>query len=234
MTTNSEVGASVARVIGMIGGMSQESTREYYDRIVRTYRDRYHDNNCPAMVIYSVQFQPLIDLIRLGRWEQVAERLGTVARTLQEAGADFLILATVTMHRIVDSIQSHTIIPILSLVDVTADAIVARGIHSVGLLGTRFTMEQPFFREELMQHGLRVLTPGSDERIELHRILSEELPAGYVRQASREKVVSMIDRLEGQGAEGVIRGGAQLPVLIHQHDVALPLFETTALHVEAT
>lgn len=108
MTTNSEVGASVARVIGMIGGMSQESTREYYDRIVRTYRDRYHDNNCSAMVIYSVQFQPLIDLIRLGRWEQVAERLGTVARTLQEAGADFLILATVTMHCIVTVAHHHS------------------------------------------------------------------------------------------------------------------------------
>jgi aspartate racemase len=219
--------------IGIIGGMSPESTIEYYRYITRTYTERYGDYAYPEMLIYSVSFQPYVDWPEQDRWDLVARGLGEAARRLEAAGAEVLVIATNTMHLVVDQVRASVAVPVLSLLDVVADAVLARGMRIVGLLGTRFTMEKGLYQDALARRGIEVLVPGEEGRAYVNAVIYDELVAGQVRDESRAGFVALIDELAGRGAEGVILGCTEIPLLVGEGDVDLPLFDTTILHAEA-
>jgi aspartate racemase len=219
--------------IGILGGMSPESTVEYYQYITRTYVERYGDYAYPEVLIYSVSFQSYVDWPEQERWDLVAQGLSEAAQRLQRAGADVIVIATNTMHLVVDQVQAGVAVPVLSLLDVLAEAILARGMRTVGLLGTRFTMEKGFYQDALARRGIAVLVPDAEGRAYVNQVIYDELVAGQVRDASRAGFVVLIGELAGRGAEGVILGCTEIPLLVGEADVDLPLFDTTALHAEA-
>jgi aspartate racemase len=219
--------------IGILGGMSPESTVEYYQYITRTYTERYGDYAYPEVLIYSVSFQPYVDWPEQDRWDLVAQGLGEAACRLEAAGIDVLLIATNTMHRVIDKVRASVAVPVLSLLDVVADAVLARGMRTVGLLGTRFTMEDGFYQDALARREITVLVPGKEERAFVNRVIYGELVAGQIREASRAGYVAIIDELAGRGAEGVILGCTEIPLLVREEDVDLPLLDTTVLHAEA-
>ncbi len=219
--------------IGLLGGMSPESTVEYYLHITRTYTSRFGDYSYPEIIIYSVSFQPYVDWQHQERWDQVAQGLGAAARCLEAAGADFIVIATNTMHLVLDQIQAHVRIPILSLLDVVANAIQGQGLRTVGLLGTKFTMEKSFYHQTLARLGIAVLVPSADERRYINEVIYKELVAGTIHAESRAGFIQVIQNLVQQGAEGIILGCTEIPLLVTQADVAVPLFDSTRLHAEA-
>jgi aspartate racemase len=219
--------------IGILGGMSPESTIEYYQYITRGYTARFGDYAYPEVVIYSVSFQSYVDWPEQNRWDLVAQGLSEAGRHLQSAGAELLLIATNTMHLVVDQVRDAVDIPVLSMLDVVADACLARGMSTVGLLGTRFTMEKSFYQDALARKGLTVLVPGAEERACVNRVIYDELVAGTIRDRSRAEFVSIVQNLATRGAEGVILGCTEIPLLIRDEDVDLPLLDTTALHAQA-
>ena len=219
--------------IGIIGGMSPESTIAYYETITHLYTERFGDYGYPPILIYSVSFQPYVDWPNQGRWDLVAAGLSEAAQQLERAGADFIIIATNTMHLVLKEIQACVTVPVLSLLDVVRDTILARGMTTVGLLGTRFTMEQTFFHDALAAKGIAVLVPAPDDRALVNRVIYEELTAGQILDESRTEFVRIIQGLAKQGAQGVILGCTEIPLLVEESDVGLPLFDTTRLHAEA-
>jgi len=219
--------------IGLLGGMSPESTVEYYLHITRTYTERYGDYGYPEIIIYSVSFQPYVDWPNRCRWDLVAAGLRTAAQKLETAGADFVAIATNTMHIVQDEVRQGISIPLLSLLDAVGDAIQARGLSKVGLLGTRFTMEKPFYRQALSERSITVLVPGADDRELINRVIYEELVRGVIRAESRAAFLRIINRLREQGAEGVVLGCTEIPLLVSQEDTESPLFDSTLLHAEA-
>jgi aspartate racemase len=221
------------KTIGILGGMSPESTVEYYQIITRSYLEAYGDHGYPPVVIYSVSFQPYIDWPKAGEWDKVGEGLGSAARRLQDAGADFIVIATNTMHKVIDAIQGAVDVPVLSLLDVVADAVEAAGMTAVGLLGTIFTMEETFYQDALGARGITALTPEKADREIVNRVIYDELTAGIIREESRAEYVRIIQALQSQGAQGVILGCTEIPLLVGPDDVSLPLFDTTRLHAEA-
>jgi aspartate racemase len=219
--------------IGILGGMSPESTVAYYEYITRTYTERYGDYGYPEIIIYSVSFQPYVDWPAEGRWNLVASGLGQAAKRLVAAGADFVVIATNTMHRVYDEVQATVDIPVLSLLDAVGAAVLARQVTTVGLLGTRFTMEQPFYREALAAYGLQVLVPGAEDRAYVDRVIYDELVAGRILPASRAGFQAIVERLVSRGAQGIILGCTEIPLLLTEADTNVPLFDTTAIHAEA-
>ena len=219
--------------IGILGGMSPESTVEYYQYITRTYTERFGDYGYPEIIIYSVSFQPYVDWPNSERWDLVAQGLSEAARKLEDAGADFIIIATNTMHLVFDEVQANVNIPMLSLLDAVGEAILAQGIKKVGLLGTKFTMEKTFYQEALTRKGITVLVPDAEDREYVNNVIYEELVAGQIHDESRAEFVAIIDHLAALGAGGVILGCTEIPLLIGEEDVRLPLFDTTAIHAEA-
>jgi aspartate racemase len=219
--------------IGILGGMSPESTIEYYQYITRGYTARFGDYAYPEVLIYSVSFQPYVDWPEQDRWDLVAQGLIEAGRNLQAAGADFLLIATNTMHLVVDQVQDAVDLPVLSMLDVVADACLAQGISTVGLLGTRFTMEKSFYQDALARRGLTVLVPVAQERAYVNRVIYDELVAGDIRKESRAGYVAIIQSLAARGAEAVILGCTEIPLLVREHDVKLPLLDTTVLHAQA-
>lgn len=217
------------KVIGLLGGMSWESSHEYYRVVNERVRDRlggFHSAHC---VMYSVDFAEVEELQASGRWTEAGERLEAATRALKAAGADFLVLCTNTMHKVADRLTG---LPLLHLGDATAAAVLAAGVTRVGLLGTAFTMEQDFYRDRLAGHGLDVLVPPEQDRAEVHRIIYEELVLGEVLARSRETYRAVIDRLVERGAQGVILGCTEIELLIGQEDSPVPVFPTTRLHAE--
>ena len=178
--------------IGIIGGMSPESTIAYYETITHLYTERFGDYGYPPILIYSVSFQPYVDWPNQGRWDLVAAGLSEAAQQLERAGADFIIIATNTMHLVLKEIQACVTVPVLSLLDVVRDTILARGMTTVGLLGTRFTMEQTFFHDALAAKGIAVLVPAPDDRALVNRVIYEELTAGQILDESRAEFVRII------------------------------------------
>jgi len=221
------------KTIGILGGMSPESTVAYYEYITRTYTERFGDYGYPEVIIYSVSFQPYVDWPNAGRWDLVAAGLSEAARKLAAAGADFVLIATNTMHKVVAEVRAAVDVPVLSLLDAVGEAILAQGISTVGLLGTRFTMEKPFYRGALAEQGITVLIPEEAERDVVHRVIYDELVAGKLRAASREQYVAIIEGLAARGAEGIVLGCTEIPLLVRTEDVSLPLFDTTQIHAEA-
>jgi aspartate racemase len=222
-----------ARVIGMIGGMSWESSAEYYRLANELVRDRLGGLHSARLLLASVDFAGIERLQSDGRWDEAGRLLADVARGLEAGGAQLLLLCTNTMHKVADQIEAAVEIPLLHLVDVTADAIARAGLSTVGLLGTAFTMEQDFYRDRLTGRGLTVLVPDVDDRAEVHRIIYEELCFGILREQSRQRYREVIDRLARAGAEGIILGCTEIEMLISADDSPVPVFPTTRLHVEA-
>jgi len=219
--------------IGILGGMSPESTVEYYQYITRTYTERFGDHNYPEIIIYSVRFQPYIDWPREDRWDLIAAGLRDAARGLAAAGADFILIATNTMHLVFDDVQAGVDVPMLSLLDAVGDAIRARGMKTVGLIGTQFTMEKTFYQDALLRRGINVLVPDAGDRMYVNDVIYNELIAGQIREESRAGFVEIIQKLMARGAEGVILGCTEIPLLVSETDAGIPLFDTTIIHAEA-
>jgi aspartate racemase len=219
--------------IGIIGGMSPESTIKYYQYITRSYIKRYGDYGYPEILIYSVSFQSYVDWPEQERWDLVAQGLSEAGRKLEAAGADLLLIATNTMHLVVDQVCAAVTVPVLSMLDVVADAVQACGMGTVGLLGTRFTMEKSFYQDALAGKGISVLVPDEEGRAYVNAVIYDELVAGQIRDASRAGYVAIIDDLAARGAKGVILGCTEIPLLVREEDVKLPLFDTTVLHAQA-
>jgi aspartate racemase len=219
--------------IGILGGMSPESTVEYYQYITHSYTDRFGDYGYPEVIIYSVSFQPYVDWPLQDRWDLVAQGLSEAAQKLEAAGADFIVIATNTMHLVFDQVQASVSVPMLSLLDAVGEAILARGMNTVGLLGTKFAMEKGFYQDALARKGITILVPDEKDREYVNTVIYDELVAGQIRDESRDGFVAIIKRLAERGAEGVILGCTEIPLLVSEADAGMPLFDTTAIHAEA-
>ena len=219
------------KTIGMIGGMSWESSLEYYRILNEAVKDRLGGFHSAKCVMYSVDFEEIERYQHQGDWDSATEAMCDAARRVERAGADVLLICTNTMHLMAEAVAAAVGIPLLHIADVTAQAIRERGQNTVGLLGTRFTMEQDFYRGRLSEkHGLRVLIPEEEDRIRIHSILYDELCLGEIKQASREEFRRIIGGLVERGAEGVILGCTEIPLIVHQKDYDIPLYDTTTLH----
>jgi aspartate racemase len=219
------------KTIGLIGGMSWESTLPYYRLINEGVKQRLGGLHSARLVLHSVDFHEIEVLQREDRWDEAGAMLAQAARSLDAAGADLLVLCTNTMHKVADAIEAATPLPLLHIADCTGDAIRAAGLRRVGLLGTRFTMEQDFYRGRVEQrHGIEVLTPPAPDRAQVHRIIYDELCRGEVRDASRAIYREIIARLVAQGAEAVVLGCTEIGLLVGDDDASVPLFDTTAIH----
>ncbi|MBT2383510.1 aspartate/glutamate racemase family protein [Streptomyces sp. ISL-11] len=221
------------RTIGLIGGMSWESTAEYYRLLNERTRDRLGGLHSARCVLYSLDFAEIERLQAEGRWPEAGEILATAARSLEAAGADMVLICTNTMHKVADQVEAAVSIPLLHLADATADAVRAAGLRRVGLLGTAFTMEQDFYRGRLAAGGLDVLVPDTEGRALVHRVIYEELCLGVVREDSRAAYQSVIKDLVAAGAEGIILGCTEIELLIGTEDSPVPVFPTARLHAEA-
>lgn len=221
------------RTIGLLGGMSWESTAEYYRLVNELTRERLGGLHSARCVLYSVDFADIEKLQVQGRWDEAAETLAEAAKALETAGADLLLICTNTMHKVADHVAVSVAIPVVHLVDVTAEAVLSAGLHRVGLLGTAFTMEQDFYRGRLERHGLQVLVPDADARSVIHRVIYEELCLGVVREESRAAYRAVIRDLVDAGAEGVVLGCTEMELLVGPADSPVPVFATTRLHAEA-
>ncbi|AGL19809.1 aspartate/glutamate racemase [Actinoplanes sp. N902-109] len=213
--------------------MSWESSAYYYRVANEVVRDRLGGLHSARCVLWSVDFAEIEELQHTGQWERAGRLLAEAAVRVQAAGADLLLLCTNTMHKVADQVQAAVGIPLLHLAEATADAVAGAGLHTVGLLGTAFTMEQDFYRDRLTRRGLDVLVPGADDRAEVHRIIYDELCVGVIRDESRLAYQAVIDRLVRRGAQGIILGCTEIELLISPADSPVPVFPTSRLHVEA-
>ena len=221
------------RRIGLIGGMSWESSAEYYRLLNETVRDRLGGLHSAECLLFSVDFAEIEAMQVQGRWDDAAARLVEAARALEAGGAELLVLCTNTMHKVAGAVEAAVSVPLLHLADTTAAAVREQGVATVGLLGTAFTMEQDFYRDRLAGHGLTVLVPGEDDRALVHRVIYDELCLGVVREASRTAYQAVIARLVEAGAQGVVLGCTEIELLVGPQDSPVPVFPTTRLHVLA-
>jgi len=219
------------KTIGLIGGMSWESTIPYYRQINQSIKEHLGGLHSAKVVLYSVDFHEVERLQHAGDWAAAGELLAGAARALELAGADFLVLCTNTMHKVAPTIEAAVRIPLFHIADPTAEAIKAAGLATVGLLGTRFTMEQAFYKDRLRErHGLQVLIPNPSDRDVIHRVIYEELCLGRIVEESRGEYRRIMADLVGQGAEGIVLGCTEISLLVGQQDSSVPLFDTTAIH----
>ena len=219
------------KVIGLIGGMSWESTVPYYRQVNESIKERLGGLHSAKVVLYSVDFSEVERLQHSGDWGAAGAVLAGAARALEAAGADFLVLCTNTMHKVAPAIEAAVRIPLLHIADPTAEEIKSAGLSTVGLLGTRFTMEQDFYTGRLRQlHGLRVIIPRERDREIVHRVIYEELCLGRIQDESRAEYRRIMADLIGQGAEGIILGCTEISLLVQQQDASVPLFDTTRIH----
>jgi aspartate racemase len=222
------------RTIGLIGGMSWESTAEYYRILNQGVRDRLGPTASARCIVWSFDFSEIEELQHKGDWDGLTERMVDAARRLEAGGADVLLICTNTMHRTAPAVQSAVGVPLLHIADPTAEHVKAAGFRKVGLLGTAFTMEHDFYKGRLTKdHGLSVVIPGDQDRATVHRIIYEELVAGKAMPESRNAYRGVIARLVEDGAEAVILGCTEIMLLVRPEDSSVPIFDTTAIHAEA-
>ncbi|ENF8748649.1 aspartate/glutamate racemase family protein [Vibrio fluvialis] len=221
------------KTIGMIGGMSWESTLSYYKAINEGVKAALGGLNSAQICLYSVNFEPIEKLQHEGKWDETAQLLAQAAKSVEAGGADFLLICTNTMHKVAPEIEAQISIPILHIADATAKQLQQDGIERVGLLGTRFTMEQEFYKGRLQQQfGIDVLIPDAEQRQQVHRVIYEELCMGTIRPESRAQYVEIVEDLYRRGAQAVILGCTEIALLIQQHDTDVPLYDTTKIHAE--
>lgn len=220
------------RTLGLLGGMSWESTIPYYRLINERVRERLGGLHSAKLLLHSVDFAEMEALQRRGAWDEAAARLADAARGLSAAGAEAIVICTNTMHIAAPQIEAGSGLPVLHIADATARRIRAAGHTRVGLLGTRFTMEQAFYRERLERAGLTVRVPDADTRAEVHRVIYEELCRGRIVEASRERYRAIMAALAAEGCEGIILGCTEIGLLVGDDDAVVPLFDTTRIHAE--
>jgi aspartate racemase len=219
--------------IGLVGGMSWESSLQYYRLLNQRVEERLGGLHSARLVLSSVEFAELTALQEAERWDDVAALLAQAARGVEAAGADLLLMCTTAFHTVADQVEAAVSIPFVHLADVVAQACTARGLSTVGLLGTSFTMQRPFFVDRLASHGLRIVVPDERHHDTINQIIYGELVHGKVLDTSRAAVVKVIDELWDTGAQGVILGCTELELLVKQADSEIPVFPCTTLHVEA-
>ncbi|WP_119716869.1 aspartate/glutamate racemase family protein [Cognatilysobacter tabacisoli] len=218
------------KTLGLIGGMSWESTIPYYRVINETVKQALGGLHSAKLLLASIDFAELEALQRAGDWDAAGRLMADAAGALRAGGADAVVICANTMHIVVDAVEAAAQLPVLHIADATADAVRAQGLDTVGLLGTRFTMEQPFLRERLESHGLRVRVPDADARALVHRVIYDELCRGEIRDASRDGYRAVMAALVDDGAQGVILGCTEIGLLVGDADASVPLFDTAALH----
>ncbi|MDK3208273.1 aspartate/glutamate racemase family protein [Clostridioides difficile] len=218
------------KTIGLIGGMSWESTITYYQVINTVIKERLGGLHSSKCILYSVDFQEIEECQSSGNWEKSAKILADAAIKLQEAGADFIVICTNTMHKVSGKIQESIHIPLLHIADVTATVLREKEIKKVALLGTKYTMEQDFYKNVIINNGIEVLIPNEEDRIIVNDTIFNELCLGIISESSKKAFLSIIDKLGKQGAEAVILGCTEIGLLIKQNDTSIPLFDTTVIH----
>ena len=222
------------KTIGMIGGMSWESSAEYYRIINEEVHARLGGVHSAKCLMLSVDFAEVEEQQRLGHWAEASQMMVDAAQALERGGADFVVICTNTMHKMADEVQAAIHIPLLHIADAAAAEIQKQNLHRVGLLGTRFKMEESFYKDRLAEKfGLAVLIPSAEEREIIHRVIYDELVIGRINSASKAEYLRIIAKLQAQGAEGIILGCTEIGLLVQQADCDIPLFDTTLLHASA-
>ena len=218
------------KTIGLIGGMSWESSAKYYQLINQEVKKQLGGLHSAKCILYSVNFEETQRYQAQGEWEEAGQLLGDVAKSLEKAGADFIIICTNTMHKVIEYVEEKISIPILHIADATANEILSSEVRTVGLLGTKYTMEQDFYKSRIEENGIKVLVPNSEDREVVNKVIFEELCLGEIVPSSREYYKKVIQRLINDGAEGIILGCTEIGLLVKQEDSEVPLFDTTVIH----
>jgi len=219
--------------IGILGGLTPESTVPYYLHIIHRYEEMFHNHAYPEVVIFSVSFQKFDDWMEREDWESMELELAKGLRALHGAGADFAVIATNTMHNLYEKLDRWNIIPLLSLVDTTAAEVKKTGIKRVGLIGTKFAMNKPYYREGLAKFGIKAVVPDEEDQVYIGKVIFEELSYGILKEESRRGYLEIMERLKEKGAQGIILGCTEIPLLIKQEHTNIPVFDTTSIHAEA-
>ena len=221
------------KIIGLIGGMSWESSLEYYRIINETTKKKLGGFHSAKSVLYSVDFEEIERFQHQGQWDELTKIMVRAAQSLERAGAELVVICTNTMHKMAEDVQANIQIPLLHIADATAKQIRLQNLHTVGLLGTKFTMEQDFYKGRLTEKfGLKVLIPADDEREIVHRVIYGELCLGHINESSRIEYIRIINNLVSRGAHGIILGCTEIPLLVKQKDVSVPIFDTTTIHAK--
>ena len=222
------------KTIGLIGGMSWESSSEYYRIINETIKEKLGGLHSAKCILHSVDFEDIANLQHQGKWEELTKLMIDFAQKLERAGADLIVICTNTMHKMAEEIQNNINIPLLHIADVTAEKIIEKGLSKLGLLGTEFTMEEDFYKKRLKErYSLDVIIPSDSDRKIIDNIIYNELCLGVKKESSKEKFKEVIKKLISDGADGLILGCTEIPLLISQKDVEAPLFDTTTIHSKA-
>lgn len=220
------------KTIGLIGGMSWESTVTYYKIINEVIKEKLGGLHSAKCVLYSVDFQEIEECQANGNWEKSGEILGEAAYNLEKAGADFIVICTNTMHKVVNQIKEKISIPILHIAEMTAEKILEKGLKNIALLGTKYTMEQDFYKSKLIEKGINVIIPDKNDIEIINEVIYDELCLGIINSNSKKKFLEIVDKLRSKGAEGIILGCTEIGLLIKNEDTDVPLFDTAIIHAE--
>ena len=220
------------KTIGLIGGMSWESTVTYYKIINETVKEKLGGLHSAKCILYSVDFQEIEECQANGNWEKSGEILGEAAYNLEKAGADFIVICTNTMHKVVNQIKEKISIPILHIAEMTAEKILEKGLKNIALLGTKYTMEQDFYKSKLIEKGINVIIPDKNDIETINEVIYDELCLGTINFNSKKKFLEIVDKLRSKGAEGIILGCTEIGLLIKNEDTDIPLFDTAIIHAE--
>ena len=220
------------KTIGLIGGMSWESTATYYKIINETVKEKLGGLHLAKCILYSVDFQEIEECQANGNWEKSGEILGEAAYNLEKAGADFIVICTNTMHKVVNQIKEKISVPILHIAEMTAEKILEKGLKNIALLGTKYTMEQDFYKSKLIEKGINVIIPDKNDIETINEVIYDELCLGTINFNSKKKFLEIVDKLRSKGAEGIILGCTEIGLLIKNEDTDVPLFDTAIIHAE--
>ena len=220
------------KTIGLIGGMSWESTVTYYKIINETVKEKLGGLHSAKCILYSVDFQEIEECQANGNWEKSGEILGEAANNLEKAGADFIVICTNTMHKVINQIKEKISIPILHIAEMTAEKILEKGLKNIALLGTKYTMEQDFYKSKLIEKGINVIIPDKNDIEIINEVIYDELCLGTINSDSKKKFLEIVDKLRSKGAEGIILGCTEIGLLIKNEDTDVPLFDTAIIHAE--
>ena len=220
------------KTIGLIGGMSWESTVTYYKIINETVKEKLGGLHSAKCILYSVDFQEIEECQANGNWEKSGEILGEAAYNLEKAGADFIVICTNTMHKVVNQIKEKISIPILHIAEMTAEKILEKGLKNIALLGTKYTMEQDFYKSKLIEKEINVIIPDKNDIEIINKVIYDELCLGTINSNSKKKFLEIVDKLRSKGAEGIILGCTEIGLLIKNEDTDVPLFDTAVIHAE--
>ena len=220
------------KTIGLIGGMSWESTVTYYKIINETVKEKLGGLHSAKCILYSVDFQEIEECQANGNWEKSGEILGEAANNLEKAGADFIVICTNTMHKVINQIKEKISVPILHIAEMTAEKILEKGLKNIALLGTKYTMEQDFYKSKLIEKGINVIIPDKNDIEIINEVIYDELCLGTINSDSKKKFLEIVDKLRSKGAEGIILGCTEIGLLIKNEDTDVPLFDTAIIHAE--